>query len=163
MSLKHSRCQNLVEFIEQLRKLERTEKLMRFAQPTSLAERRIIEIVWLDADRSSDVVPDKFQPCALLGREHNVLGDVSLDPLDEALVNRLRERLKNLLTFEGKAHKRDEISEATGLRAAFTFFSKTAAKAYQKRSSFQAACSSRSFFSSSLSIGSVSRWRYGRL
>ncbi len=116
----HSRRQYLVEFIQQLRKL-RTEKLMRFTQAASLAERRIVEIVWLDADGRGDVVADEFEPGALFGSEHNILGDVSFDPLDEALIDRLGKRLKNLLAFEREADEGDEVGEAAGLGSSFDF------------------------------------------
>ena len=115
-----SRCQYLVEFVEQLRKL-RTKKLMGFAQPTSLAERRIVEIVRLDADGRRDVIADEFEPGALFGSEHNIFGDVSFDPLDEALIDRLGKRLKNLLAFEREANERDEVGEAAGLGTSFHF------------------------------------------
>ena len=67
------------------------------------------------------MVADEFEPGALFGSEHNILGDVSFDPLVEALIDRLGKRLKNLLAFEGEADERDEVGEAAGLGAAFDF------------------------------------------
>ena len=95
---------------------------MRFAQPAALAERCVVEIVRLDADGRGDVVADEFEPGALFGREHNILGDVSFDPLVEALIDRLGKRLEHLLAFQGEADEGDEVGEAAGLGAAFDLF-----------------------------------------
>jgi hypothetical protein len=113
-----SRCQNLIEFIEQLRKLS-AKKLMSLAQSAPLTKRRIVEIVWLDADRSSNVVPNELKPGALFGSEDDILGNVSFDPLDETLIDRLGKRLKNLLAFQGESDKRHQVGEAAGLGSSF--------------------------------------------
>jgi len=84
---------------------------MRFAQAAALAEGRVVEIVCLDADRRGDVVADEFEPGALFRSEDNILRDVSFDPFDEALIDRLGKRLKRLLAFEGEADKGDQIGE----------------------------------------------------
>jgi hypothetical protein len=65
---------------------------MGFTQAAALAEGGVVEIIGLDADRGGDVVADKFEPGALLGSENDILGDVSFDPLDEALIDRLGKR-----------------------------------------------------------------------
>ena len=67
------------------------------------------------------MIADEFEPGALFGSEHNILGDVSFDPLDEALIDRLGKRLKNLLAFQREADKRDEVGEAAGLGSSFDF------------------------------------------
>ena len=67
------------------------------------------------------MIADEFEPGALLGSEHDVLGYVSFDPFDEALIDGLGERLKNLLAFEGEADEGDEVGEAAGLGASFDF------------------------------------------
>lgn len=94
---------------------------MRFPQPASLAEGRVIEIVGLDGNGCGDVIADQFELGALFGREHDILGDVSFDPLDEALIDRLGERFQNLLAFESEADQCDEVGEAAGLGASFDF------------------------------------------
>src|SRR5262249_8314169 len=101
-SMSFSRGQHLVEFVEQLRKIV-AEKLMGFSQPAALAEGGVVEIVRLDADCRGDVIADKFKPGALFGCENNIFGDVSFDPFDEALIDRLGKWLKRLLAFEGEA------------------------------------------------------------
>ncbi len=95
---------------------------MRFSQTAALAEGRIVEIIWLDADSGGDVIADEFEPGALFGSEDYILRDIFFDPLDEALIDRLSERLKNLLAFQRESDERDEIGEAAGLGAAFHLF-----------------------------------------
>jgi len=36
------------------------------------------------------VIAGEFEPSAWLGSEHNILGDVSFDPPDEALIDHLK-------------------------------------------------------------------------
>lgn len=61
------------------------------------------------------MVADKFEPGALLRSEDDILGDVSFDPFDKALVHCLGEGLKGLLAVQGEADQCDKIGEAAGL------------------------------------------------
>src|SRR5688572_8294746 len=92
---------------------------MGFTQSATLAERRVIEIIRFDTQARGDVVADEFEPGALFGSKHNILSNISFDPFDEALVDRLGKRLENLLAFQGETDEGDEVGEAASLGAAF--------------------------------------------
>src|SRR5215468_11138362 len=95
---------------------------MGLSQTAALAEGRVVEVVGLDAEARGNVIADEFEPGALFGCENNIFGDVSFDPLDEALMDRLGKRLERLLAFESQTDEGDEIGEAAGLGASFHFF-----------------------------------------
>lgn len=62
--------ENLVEFVQQFRKLF-PKQLMCLAESAALDERRVIEIVRLDAQAGGDVVADQMQPGKLVRVEGN--------------------------------------------------------------------------------------------
>jgi hypothetical protein len=43
------------------------------------------------------VIAREFEPSAFFGTEHNILGDVSFDPLDEALIDHLKIKGEHVL------------------------------------------------------------------
>src|SRR4051812_37368030 len=91
---------------------------MRFSQSAALTERRVIEIVRLDAQAGGDVVANEIQPGELVGAKFDARLGLVHEPFVEAGADRFSERFEHWLLFQRKSDKRDEVGEASGLRAA---------------------------------------------
>ena len=134
-----------------------TEKLVRFAEAAALIERREVQILWINADGRSDMFANQIEPRELFGVERDTCFSLIHEPFVKPFRDGVGERREHGLLFQRETDEGDEGGKAPSLGASLYLLRLCDGKASHRRSSVQEAWLSRSFFSSSLSIDSVSR------
>jgi hypothetical protein len=114
----HSCREHFVEFIKHLGQLF-TEQLVGFAEAAALVERGEFKILRVNAQAGGDVVADEVESGELFGTEFDAGLGLVHEPFVEARGDGFGERFEHGLLFQRKADERDEVGEASGLRAAF--------------------------------------------
>src|SRR5690242_7659234 len=79
------------------------KQLMYFAKSAFLREGSVVEVRWIDAEIGCDVVPDHFQPAALLGCKPLADAFLLRQPRSEVGVDALGERDEFVVLMNGEA------------------------------------------------------------
>src|SRR5262249_2727507 len=113
-----SRCQPPVQFVEDFGQPV-AEEVMHPTQPAKLAERSVLEVLFVDPQAPCDVVTDRIEPLPLIGCEHNTTVLLLSEPLPVSLLDRRAKRDDRRRRVDRMPHKCDEVRQVLAALALY--------------------------------------------